>query len=284
MSGCVTVNVTQKEKIIEAGNQNIDPVKLIMVENEEKYEIKVVNNQIDTSKLGDYTVEYSITNKNTKKTYTKTFTYTVKDSVPPVITTSGKATIFLNDKFDPLQHIKISDNFDKALNLSNVIVENGVNTAEKGTYFVKYVLTDASGNKGTASIQVEVSDKPLAFGELINSDSVAEMTVDSATFRDKVKPTNPSGYYSYYQIKESDKTYLDVKGTFKNLGTTSLEAEDVFNMTLIYHDKYEYNCFTVIDAKGDLETWYFVDPLETVKYRSLFDVPCEVMDSSLLYS
>lgn len=101
--------------------------------------------EVDTSKLGSYYITYNIFNDGECNSSIKTIIVT--DTTSPVISFNGDLEINLSEinTFDLLSDVTITDNSNTQ---PNVVVTNNF-TAIKGTYTVKYVATDASGNSTT---------------------------------------------------------------------------------------------------------------------------------------
>ncbi len=120
--------------------------------------VKVKGN-IDTSKVGSYTLEYEVEYKNKKSSLKRTIN--IVDTELPTINLIGetKYSIYVGDTFnDPGIHA--IDNYDGDIS-SNVAVENLINNTVAGTYNINYTITDSSGNISTISREVEVKNRPV---------------------------------------------------------------------------------------------------------------------------
>ena len=165
--------ITASDKIISVGDRftNEDALVGVSAYDEEDKDItssiKVVENNVDTTIEGEYTVRYSVEDSQGAKA-TKTITVTVnpKSSIInsiPVITASDKS-IKLGDRFtdeDALVGVTAYDEEDKDITSSIKVVENNVNTAIEGNYTVKYSVEDSQGAKATKTITITVK-KELA--------------------------------------------------------------------------------------------------------------------------
>lgn len=90
--------------------------------------------------------------------------YIIKDTVKPVITGATNKTIRLNSSFNPRTSVTASDNIDGNLN-SKITVSGTVNTKKKGTYTLKYTVTDNSKNVTTVTRKITIdSTKPVISG------------------------------------------------------------------------------------------------------------------------
>lgn len=127
--------------------------------------LKVEENTVNTSKPGNYAVVVSVTDSH-GQTVTKPFIVTVtedvkpqpiKDTTPPTIVGLEDVVLKVGDKFNPLEGLSVTDNWDKNPKLD--IIENTVNTSKPGAYVVVYQATDASNNKKIESIKVVVEPK-----------------------------------------------------------------------------------------------------------------------------
>ncbi|EUJ44757.1 immunoglobulin-like domain-containing protein [Listeria riparia] len=132
--------------------------------------IAVTSNNVDTSKVGTYSVSYSVTDA-AGNVATKTITVTVKeapDTTKPVITASNK-TLTVGDSFDPKAGVTASDNKDGNITSKITVTSNNVDTSKAGTYSVTYSVSDAAGNIGTKTITVTVKEAPTS-GTITASD------------------------------------------------------------------------------------------------------------------
>lgn len=121
----------------------------------------------------------------------------------------------------------------------------------------------------------------------------AEISLAEMFTTDKVVPPKPQqSYYSYYQAKEG-KTYLVVALNVKNVGSKTINSDYLFtnflgdhcNPKAVFSGKYEYSSSTVVgvekDNKGkyDLDSYYYIDALESVKLYTIYEISDEVSQS-----
>lgn len=113
-----------------------------------------VSGNVDTTKVGSYKITY--TAKHKKKTKSITRIVNIKDTVSPTLTLVGDAEINIaqNSTYQELGCVA-TDNYDGDLT-TKISVESQVDTATKGTYIVKYTVTDSSGNSANISRTVNV--------------------------------------------------------------------------------------------------------------------------------
>lgn len=152
------VVVEQNTTSLEVGMKGIVWKDFITLENPDKYKITCDASNVDINVLGDYTVTYSIQNKDNNKVIKQDFIFTVEDTIAPKITVKEDIEVVLNTDFDPMEFIKIKDNYDK-LTEENVEIQNTVDTTTLGEYTVTYTVKDASGNETIKTIPVTVIEE-----------------------------------------------------------------------------------------------------------------------------
>lgn len=125
----------------------------------------VVDGKINTKKIGEYVVNYSIKDA-IGKTAKQTATYKVVDTQKPEITLTNKNTIIpnslkksdINKKF-ALDRIKVVDN-GEAMDSSKVNVSITPNEKD-WSYTIQYSVKDEAGNEGTLKTAVKYNTYSL---------------------------------------------------------------------------------------------------------------------------
>ncbi|MBN2880393.1 MAG: DUF5011 domain-containing protein [Clostridia bacterium] len=117
-------------------------------------EINIVNH-VDTSNLGNYTIEYSYKDKTIIRNVT------VADTSPPAIELLGSKDVFLavGDSYAEPGYTA-ADNYDGDITTS-VKLESNVDASAEGEYSVIYTAEDSSGNSASAERKVKVVSSPL---------------------------------------------------------------------------------------------------------------------------
>jgi hypothetical protein len=122
-----------------------------------------VTGMVNTTKLGTYDLIYNVADRSMNVTTVKR-RITVYDNVKPVILGATNKTIRLNSSFNPRASVTASDNIDGNLT-SKITVSGTVNTKKKGTYTLKYTVTDNSKNVTTVTRKITIdSTKPVISG------------------------------------------------------------------------------------------------------------------------
>jgi len=122
----------------------------------------VVTGSVDTSKPGEYTLTYTVSDSAGNEA-TETRTVIVRevqepDTTPPVITLNGDNPLYLNvgDEFvDP--GATATDDVDGDLT-EQIVVTGSVDTSKPGEYTLTYTVSDSAGNEATATRTVIVRE------------------------------------------------------------------------------------------------------------------------------
>ena len=78
------------------------------------------------------------------------------DTVPPTIIGATDKVISINEPFNPLTGITVSDNMDIHLSIEDLVITGTVDITKPGEYVLTYTLTDASGNQTVVTRTITV--------------------------------------------------------------------------------------------------------------------------------
>ncbi len=148
---------------------------------------KDVEGKIDTSILGDNNMLVK-NPENENQIYN--LIYKVEDKTPPLILGSNTKTVYKGDKSDLTNKYLCGDNHDSK---PKCYIEGSYNTDKIGSYNLKYIAEDESGNKSEKNITLKVINK----------------TSGSSSSSSTVKRTPLKDYISKYK-KEDTKIGIDV--------------------------------------------------------------------------
>ena len=142
-----------------------------------------INNTVNTSTLGDYTVTYE--SKNRARTNTANLLVHVVDKIAPSIQLVNNGSVILVDNsdeinnFDPMNYIlEVSDNYDKNVKLdyNTPTKETFSNAAQSSkAVAVNYTATDSSGNTAQATLTVFVQ---LDYESMINNSGASQEEIE----------------------------------------------------------------------------------------------------------
>jgi hypothetical protein len=124
--------------------------------------VTVGGDTVDTSLTGTYVVTYSATDSS-GNTGTATRTVVVEDTIAPIVTLNGSSLVDL-DTDDTYTELGATANDHCDGDLPVIVGGDTVNTSLTGTYVVTYSATDSSGNTGTATRTVVVSQSAIPCG------------------------------------------------------------------------------------------------------------------------
>lgn len=206
-----TISLIGEENITLKLNENYEEqgAKAFIDEEDVSSNILVEGN-VDTTKIGKYTLKYTIFNKKHKNPVSVEREINIKDDIVPVITLKGKSevTIELGDEYKD-EGCTVEDNYDGDIT-NKVSITGEVNNKKEGTYTIYYTVEDSSGNKAEASRKVIVK-KPVT-ATIANS-------ITSSTNKNIKTNTSKRGlpvlmYHFFYDAKAGesgpDNNYMEV--------------------------------------------------------------------------
>lgn len=108
-----------------------------------------------------------------------------------------------------------------------------------------------------------------------------QITIDNIQFSQKVEPPEKNIYYNYYQVDDSDNTYLCIILNCKNISTLDLSASSTASVT-VQCDKYTYTSFKAVPDETLGFTYSNITnirPLTSKKVYFLAEMPKSLADS-----
>lgn len=123
--------------------------------------IKIDSDEVDTDKVGNYKVYYSVSdvagNKTTKTRNVAVSKEIIKDVTAPIITLIGDKSVkvFVGKDYKELG-ATATDDIDGDITSSITIDDSKVKTSTVGTYKVYYSVSDAAGNEAKTEREVRV--------------------------------------------------------------------------------------------------------------------------------
>lgn len=123
--------------------------------------VKVENN-VDNTKIGEYSIIYTVKTKKCLKDNSVKRIVKVVDKISPEITLKGKEniTIYLNNEYKELGY-KAVDNYDGDIT-ENVIITNNVDKTKIGEYKIIYKVSDSSNNVSEVERTIKVITRPVS--------------------------------------------------------------------------------------------------------------------------
>lgn len=278
--GCNTSNkdveyeVTQIKKEVEYTSEGkpVDPLSLVYIGEksdkkatkagiDENLEATAYPVNIDTSRVGDIEVTYTVTDKKSGESKKLTSTFKVVNSDAPVFTTTDKTKeISVGDKFDPESLVKDdggckqvdeepSKNADGTYDEAWYTVTSNVKSDKAGTYSVKFHAVGTNGVASDSEVTVTVTEKKE---ESAKEDPKTDSKKDTktATKSDSKKTNKKSNTANSKNNKTANKT--NGATASKNNNTSSGNTS---SSTQTQQKPAEKKCHDVYhDAEGHWET------------------------------
>ncbi|PEF43529.1 hypothetical protein CON22_25815, partial [Bacillus cereus] len=206
--------------------------------------IEILSNNVDTTKPGEYTVIYSVTDSDGNKVE-KQIKVTVKADEKPVIEAKDRV-IKVGDNFDPKEGVTAHDEEDGDLTNKIEIISNNVDTTKRGEYTVVYSVIDSHGNKVEKQIKVtvtsdekpviEAKDRVIKVGDnfdpkegvTAHDEEDGDLTSKIEVIYNNVDTTKPGEYTVAYIVRDSDGHIGDkqIRVTVKSDEKPVIEAKD----------------------------------------------------------
>ena len=147
------------------------------------------------------------------------------------------------------------------MSLKNNIVDNTVKTS--------------TGNK-------QEEKKYINVGEAIQAKDW-EIKLTETKFNQRIDPPEQPMFYTYYQVKDTDNTYLCIILEAKNLSELSLGSDNVATVSVKYNDKYNYSSFSTIEDSNTGFTYTSITnikPLTSKKIYYLAEMPKNIANET----
>ena len=280
--GCNTSNkdveyeVTQIKKEVEYTSEGkpVDPLSLVYIGEktdkkatkagiDENLEATAYPVNIDTSRVGDIEVTYTVTDKKSGESKKITSTFEVVNSDAPVFKTTDKTKeIAVGDKFDPESLVKDdggckqvdeepSKNEDGTYDEAWYTVTSNVKTDKAGTYSVKFHAVGTNGVASDSEVTVTVTEKKE---ESAKEDPKTDSKKDTktATKSDSKKTNKKSNTANSKNNKTANKTN---GATASKNNNSSAPSGNTSSSTQTQQKPAEKKCHEVYhDAEGHWET------------------------------
>ena len=279
--GCNTSNkdveyeLTQIKKEVEYTSEGkpVDPLSLVYIGEktdkkatkagiDENLEATAYPVNIDTSRVGDIEVTYTVTDKKSGESKKLTSTFEVVNSDAPVFkTTDKKKEIVAGDKFDPESLVKDdggckkvdeepSKNADGTYDEAWYTVTSNVKSDKAGTYSVKFHAVGTNGVASDSEVTITVTEKKE---ESAKDESKTDSKKDTktATKADSKKTDKKSDTANSKNNKTADKT----NGATASKNNSSTSSGSASSSTQTQQKPAEKKCHDVYhDAEGHWET------------------------------
>lgn len=118
----------------------------------------------------------------------------------------------------------------------------------------------------------------IKLNESITVPDFCEFNIKDIVFAKELYSSNPAEYYHYYESKDPEATYLDIRILLKSLLPESKEVSDFIDIEIIYNNKYKYKAYPLAEKPdgSDFDSFAYIDPLRKLLTHSFVEVPLEV--------
>ena len=207
--------------------------------------------EVDTSKLGDVSLELIIKNKYEEEEK-HPLKIMVVDTTKPVIEATKDITIYIGKNVDLLKGVKVSDNSKEELK-AKVIGDYDITKA--GEYKLKYEAIDSSGNKGEYDFILNIISDPNN-RTFTTSKGFNGKVVDGITYIDGVLIANktyslPSSYAPGLQAS--------ITNAFNNMKSDASKLGYAFYIGSGYRSYWDqniiYNNYVSWDGQVNADTY-----------------------------
>lgn len=110
-----------------------------------------------------------------------------------------------------------------------------------------------------------------------------EINVNDVYFAQRINPPDQSGFYTYYQVKDTSNTYLCITLNAKNLSNLELKASSIATVKVKYNNNYTYTSFSAIPDKTTGFTYtniYNVKPLTNSTIYYFAEMPNTISEET----
>lgn len=118
-------------------------------------------------------------------------------------------------------------------------------------------------------------------GDVIEAEDFAQIKFNGAKYKNELLPSNTSGYYSYYSVKDVDNTYLIISMDITNYQGSSRNIDSFVGARVTYLDKYTYTGFVVAEESDHtgFDAYASISPLTEKTVYFVIEVPKKVTEN-----
>ena len=177
---------------------------------DKKIDNVVIDGEVDTDKLGKYTIKYTSNLLFLNREVSRTVF--VKDLEKPTIELKGNKYVYVNlgEQYTEQGYTAV-DNVDKDIT-DKVTINTELDTNTSGEYVIKYVIKDSSDNENFIERYVEVVNY-----ETILQSPLEDFNLDN-TFNDVLFEYDPNNEYDFFNditfLGDSNVLYLHQRGQY----------------------------------------------------------------------
>lgn len=126
-----------------------------------------------------------------------------------------------------------------------LIIIGRIGTQTTINQYNKNKINITSNSNSISADDLLEKEKQVSLGDKITGKDW-EIILESAQFSQKVEPPKKNTYYTYYQVDDSNNTYMYIILDCKNISTLDLKANSVATVTVKYNNKYTYSSYSIV--------------------------------------
>ena len=120
----------------------------------------------------------------------------------------------------------------------------------------------------------------VSVGDTITEEGFAEIKLKKISYQSRINPSDTSGFYTYYEVKNKDNIYLVCQFDFTNLQTDAgYNIGDYLSFSVTYDGGYTYTGWSTAEDSGTLTTYPNLLPLTTFNSYYVIEVPKKLQES-----
>ena len=259
--------INAQDRIVQLG-EKFDPLEGVTATDEEDGDltksIKVIRNDVNTDVAGDYTVVFSVTDKQGA---TAIHEMLVVVNQPPVIHAEDRV-ITVGDEFKELEGVTATD--DEQGDITDIKVEKStVDINTPGEYYITYKVVDKLGGVATKTIKVTVKEKVTLVENVVINNRVnnlyigsnqvlsATITNENADKKDVVWTTSDEKIASIEAYGNTVKVIAKAKGQVTITAKATDGSEKSDSITIDIQDYKDH----VVDLAKDIIDTNVVTPV-----------------------
>ncbi len=150
---------------------------------------------------------------------------------------------------------------------------------ELNTFSAKFSINNKSYLMNVDKENINMDIKDLKVGEKLEAADFATISITDIGYRNKIEPSNTSGFYSYYEPENQNDSFLVIEIDAKNIGKNEIDIDQVCSGVAIYDGLYEYVSMVIAEDKDyTISNYVDIKPLDTKKIYLCFEIPNETKE------
>ena len=208
------------------------------------------NTSINTTKLGKQNITIKINHND--KIHNYNFEIEVIDTKIPVIEAKEEISLFVGNSVDLLSDVKVTDNSNEEIKPT---IEGNYDFNGAGTYNLKYVAIDASGNKAIKNLILKVVEDPNNRVITTSKGYTLKISNGLATIDGVVIANKSYGLPSNYGNGLTNETVNLFNSMISAASLDGINLYQVSGYRSYYDQQYIYNNYVKRDGQAEADRY-----------------------------